>query len=255
MQKASVLATATAQPERGVNLQRVVDLVVTGELVNVRAEPSTTGPIMRTAFRGERLVGIERSADLAWWRVGPDTWVYYQLVSQAVDGSTSSLPAAQLPSEPTGQFVAAAPSPIPSPIVAVDLPFRLELIERHREVNNVTLYAFIHEDGRALDGHYLAVTVNGVAAPGVRERSSAEPLGETRPACKGVIFDAVLCAENRIYNLKQSWETRLMFPGFSPWGTWRVQLVDGGGQPLGPWAVFEIQPGQSDLELYVRYVR
>lgn len=46
-----------------------------------------------------------------------------------------------------------------------------------------------------------------------------------------------------------------MYPDFSPWGEWRVQLTDGAGQPVGPWATFEIQPGQTDLELYVRYGR
>lgn len=231
--------------------QPTAHFVIAYDLVNVRQGPSMAQPIRRTVQRGQIVTRLQTSADGNWLRIGDNEWIAASLAS--ADLSSQPVASSQQPAT-SHQLPATAPNGYP-PLgqQPTAYPFTLELVERHTESNNVTLYSFIHEDNRALDGHYLAITKDGVAVPGPRERSAAVPLGTTRPACAGVIFDAAVCEQNHIYNLKQAWDTRLAYPNFSPWGEWRIQLVNGVGQPIGPPTTFSTRPGDANLELYVRY--
>jgi hypothetical protein len=46
---------------------------------------------------------------------------------------------------------------------------------------------------------------------------------------------------------------KVEFPNMQPGGVWEIQLIDGSGAKVGPPAVFNLEPGDPDRELYLRY--
>ena len=233
-------------------------LSINEAVVNLRDGPGLTYPVISQATRSQRFTIAAHSPDRMWWRVcciaGDTAWVHADLantagpldrVAVATDVRPPSLPLAVLaPSLPS---VVPTP-PLPqAPVTAAVIPtwrFALEMATQHTEANTAVIYAWIHEDGRALDGYFLHVIKDGQAV-GTAERSSALPLGTTKPAFPNN-------PEDKIYNLKMAF-TGDSHPGLEPVGLWTVQLVDGGGQAMGPPTTFTLQAGDQTMEMYVRY--
>jgi len=244
-------------------------VIVATDLANLRSAPGLLAPIIGVAPQGARFAvegqdfGVSAGSPLgandaptgqpvAWWEIcctnGRRAWVFADLVvtegqvgSSLLAMATPTISTVAIPTLAAPTVLATA-LPTPTP----DYPFAVELVEQHREANTATLYAFVHEQGNALDGYYLNVTRNGQAVPGELVRSAAVPLGTTASGSPGSVND-------RIYNLKMAWETVQVFPGFVPYGAWRVQLIDGAGQPVGPAVLFELVPDAAQMEMYVRY--
>jgi len=224
--------------------------VVVATVANLRSAPGLTAPIIGVAPQGARFAvqGQDFAAGqrVVWWEIccagGQRAWVFADLV--VVEGQTVS--AVMIPTTTPTTISAATATPLPTATPPPDYPFMVELVEQHREANTATLYAFVHEQGNALDGYYLNVTRNGQAVPGELVRSAAVALGTTASGLPG-------SGEDRIYNLKMAWESTQVFPGFVPYGAWRVQLIDGAGQPVGPAVLFELVPDVAQLEMYVRW--
>ena len=235
--------------------------VVVVDLANLRSAPGLTAPLIGVAPRGARFavqgqdVGVPLGPGqrVQWWEIccpgGQRAWVFADLVV-IEDGiaMATPTPTVSILLIPTlaPAVATALPTALPTATPTPDFPFVVELVEQHREANTATIYAFVHEQGNALDGYFLNVTRNGQAVPGELVRSAAVPLGTTASGSPGSVDD-------RIYNLKMAWETVQVFPGFVPYGAWRVQLIDGAGQPVGPAVLFELMPDVAQLEMYVRY--
>jgi len=234
--------------------------VVVVDLANLRSAPGLTAPVIGVAPRGARFAvqgqDVASGQRVQWWEIccpgGQRAWVFADLVvtEGQVDGiaMATPTPTVSILLIPTlaPAVATALPTALSTATPTPDFPFVVELVEQHREANTATIYAFIHEQGNALDGYFLNVTRNGQAVPGELVRSAAVPLGTTASGSPGSVDD-------RIYNLKMAWETVQVFPGFVPYGAWRVQLIDGAGQPVGPAVLFELMPDVAQLEMYVRY--
>ncbi|MBV7337761.1 SH3 domain-containing protein [Chloroflexi bacterium TSY] len=227
--------------------QKEPTLTVRTELLNVRTGPGRSYPVRSQVSRGQSIEIIARSPDHRWWQVccilNRLGWLHVDYVTatgplDTVAVATDILP----PPVPT-----TAPTSTPPLIVATVEPqwkFELEMITKHTEANAAVIYAWIHEDGRALDGYFLSVTKEGQEV-GTNTRSSSIPLGTTKPAFPNH-------PENKIYNLKEAYTT-ISHPTLNPVGKWTVQLVDGGRQPVGPPASFVLQSDDPKMEMYVRY--
>lgn len=220
-------------------------LTVTTDYVNLRAGPGPGYAALGMAMRGDTYAIVGRSDDATWWQVmTPEgaRWIIYAFV-QVTEASGVI---ATLPAWPTAMPTATL-IPLPTATATPAYPFDLVRVARHSEANSVTLYVWVHDAaGKALGGYGVTVTHNGQVAPGVRVRSAGVALGSTRPACPG-------CVDDDIYNLKEAWDNRVVYPGLALPGVWAVQLVDGAGAPVGEQVRFTLAPNDDHMELFIDY--
>ena len=144
------------------------------EVVNVRTGPDTAYSIISQATRGQRYEIIARSSDRAWWQVccvqGRNGWIFSDLAQTA--GALDAVAVAAnvaSPSTPTRATPVVLGPDVPTAATArksvtpaqPTWQFALEMAARHTEANVATIYAWIHEDGQALDGHFLRLFKDG----------------------------------------------------------------------------------------------
>ena len=236
---------ATPQPQDDVQVvaqSRVptgAKAVINTPLVNVRTAPGLDSEVVTIVERGQEFDILAKDSLSEWWQIccvdDEAVWVIGQLVDTI--GDTDVVPF--FGQQVTAQTAAAA---VPTNIAAsgaVDIQFTLTNQERFPESGLVRIFLFVYEGTQGLAGYTLNVQQNGVDLP-VNTLSFGGQPGFTWP-----FQDA--------RQRSQNWKTE--FPNIDPAGEWVVQLMDGTGQLVGPPATFAIAPGDTDLELYVRYER
>ena len=223
--------------------------VVNEGLVNVRTGPDTTYPVVGQVRNGESFAIVSRNESGRWWQIccynQRNVWITDRYIDPI--GRLANVPVEKDIAAPPTPTAVATPIPTATPQqVRAALPWRfeLEMATRHHEANTAVIYAWIHEDGRALDGYFLRIVKDGrlLSSPA---RSADLPLGTTKPTEAGSV-------ENKIYNLKADYNL-ISNPGFNPVGTWTLQLVDGGGKAVGPPASFLLKENDPNMEMYIRY--
>lgn len=241
---------ALSFPVQGASSLSTPTLVVNEQLVNVRSGPDTLYPVMGQVGFGESYDIVARDPLGTWWKIcclrNREVWITDRYIDPRGPLESVEILTEFAPPPPT-----ATPAPTNTPVsqepIATPTPawlFDLAQVARHSEANTVVIYAWVHENQRALDGHYLRVMQNGNVMVG-SARSSSIPLGTTRPSRPH-------SEEDKVYNLKLDYNS-VSFPGIKPVGDWTVQLVDGGGIALGPPASFNIEEYDQFMELYVSY--
>lgn len=216
---------------------------VTQPLVNVRSGPSMDHPIIQQVGAGHTFSLLGRWED--WWQV--DTrytpgWVYAPLGK--VDGDLSTMTTVtNFPPAPTAPPATPTGTPPPTSAPSGAYPFAVEQVTRHPEANTVTVYAYVHETGQALNGYYLWITHNGAAYRS--GPSSALIAGTTKPADPA-------SPNNVAYNVKIDFPT-FIYPALDMTGLWSVLLVDGNNQALSAPTIVTITPADTQRELYLRY--
>ncbi len=240
-----------------------VPAVVNSDLVNVRTGPGTDQPIVATITNGQAIDLIGQNQEGDWWQVccvdGQTGWVFYAYMT--AQGATDALPvvgeapqpAPTTPPPPTAAPPAAAAAPAapvevaqPQPPTATPAPtataapafaFNLAAQEQFPEGNDlVRIYLYVYQGDQAFEGYSLHVSKDGVEVP-VSAKSAANA-GFTWPVAN---------PRQRFQNMK------VEFPNMQPGGVWEIQLIDGSGAKVGPPAVFNLEPGDPDRELYLRY--
>lgn len=240
-------------------------VVILGDVVNLRAGPGQASAILGVARGGERWPLTGRSVDRGWWRVccvdGLPAWVSsaYATLQPAQGqgdavGVATALPVVIGPLVVPTELATVAPLSAPS---ATPLPFALELMAQHSEANSAVVYGWVHDAGGvSLENYSLQITKNGEAvdfgalsrAAGGTVRTTGYRQGTTRPGTPGA-------AEDQPYNFKLAFDPQVVGQGFDPVGAWSVQLIDAQGRPAGPAALFTLRVADPFMEMYVSYVR
>ena len=216
--------------------------IVNTPLVNTRSGPSLDYEVVTIVERGEEFDILAKDALSEWWQVccveDEPVWVIGQLVD--TDGPVDAVPifgASQLTAG-GDQSAPAAPQTVLSD-QAPDIQFVLENQEQFPESANVRIFMYAHSGNEGLAGYSLWVRKDSVAVP-VNVVSFGGSPGFTWP-----FQDA--------RQRSQNWKAE--FPDVAPEGRWEVELIDSDGRIVGPLATFDVAPGDSNLELYVRYER
>ena len=230
--------------------------IVNEALVNVRTGPDTAYPVVGQVKDGDKFSIVSRNESGRWWQVccynQRNVWITERYIDSA--GRLANVPIEYNVAAPPVATAAATSTPVSVVVlptsstaeVQAAFPWRfdLEMATRHEEANTAVIYAWIHEDGRPLDGYFLRIMKDGTVMPSPN-RSADLPLGTTKPTQPE-------SAENKIYNLKMDYNL-VGNPGFDPAGNWTLQLVDGGGKAVGPPSSFVLQKNDPAMEMYVRY--
>lgn len=221
-------------------------VIVMEDMVNLRAAPNTSSPVLGSARRGQEFTIIGRDPTGAWWLVccdgGQARWIYSGMVqvSGVVDSvSVVDQPVAYTPTNTT-------PIGLPTPTVAPPLPtatpapqYEFMLAEQAQFEERITprIHLYVYETQEGLGGYMVSVRKDGKGLPATAKTAYGMP-GITWP---------IPNERQRYTNLK------LEFPGVNPAGLWEIQLLDANGRAVGPVATFRLQPDDPRQELYVKY--